>query len=81
MAEEKPKENGLVNLAMWLIGITAAIAVLIWVGAMIIGMIAIFPYGLIGLVGLAGIAIMVFVVIRDRITSKEDDHYSKNVDQ
>jgi apolipoprotein N-acyltransferase len=82
MSKEKPgHENGLVKLAMWLIGFTAAVGALFWAGAMIIGMITLFPYGLIGLIGLAALAIMVFVVIRDRINSKEDDYYSKNVDQ
>lgn len=82
MTEKQPrKENGLVNFAMWLIGFTVAVGVLIWGGAIVIGMIALMPYGLVGLIGLAGIAIMVFVVIRDRMTNKEDDYYSKNVDQ
>lgn len=82
MSEQKPgKEDGLVNVAMWLVGITAAIGVLVWAGVVLIGIISFLPWGLVGLVGFAGLAIMIFVVIRDRITSREDDYYSKNVDQ
>ena len=79
--EQRKKENGLVNLAMWLVGITAAVMVLGWAGAIVVGMVMFLPWGLLGLAGFAGIAIMVFVVIRDRMNSKEDDYYSKNVDQ
>lgn len=81
MVDQPKKENGLVGLAMWLVGFAVAVGVLVWAGVIAMGMVVLFPYGIVGLIGLAGLAIMVFVVIRDRLTSKEDDHYSKNVDQ
>jgi hypothetical protein len=56
-----------------------AIVALIWIGAMIYGMVAAFPVGLIGLVAILGIGFLLAKVVKDRITNKEDDHYSKNV--
>lgn len=56
-----------------------AIVAVIWMGAMIYGMVSAFPEGLIGLVAILGIGFLLAKVIRDRIANKEDDHYSKNV--
>ena len=53
----------------------------LWLIAMIAGMIAAFPFGLIGLVALLGIGLLFIKVVKDRLNSKEDDYYSKNVDQ
>ena len=49
--------------------------------ALIIGMIAAFPYGLIGLFILSGFALLFIKAIKDRLENKEDDYYSKNVDK
>lgn len=53
----------------------------LWLLAMIFGLIAAFPIGLIGFLGLIAIGLLFFKVVRDRIGSEEDDYYSKNVDR
>ena len=58
-----------------------AIVALIWIIALFIGMIAAFPYGLIGLVAIFGVGLLFAKVIKDRLENKEDDHYSDNVEQ
>jgi len=58
-----------------------AIVVIIWIIAMIVGLIIAFPFGLIGLVAILGLGLLLIKVITDRMKNKEDDHYSKNVDK
>jgi hypothetical protein len=58
-----------------------AIVALIWIVALFIGMIAAFPYGIIGLIAIVGIGFLFIKVIKDRLENKEDDHYSDNVQQ
>jgi hypothetical protein len=60
--------------------ILLALAVL-WILGIVVGMIAAFPAGLIGLVALLGIGLLFTKVLKDRLSSKEDEYYSKNVDQ
>ncbi|MCP4639069.1 MAG: hypothetical protein GY851_01475 [bacterium] len=57
------------------------IVVVCWLVAMVIGMIAAFPFGLIGLIGLAGFGLLFIKVLSQRLKSSEDDYYSKNVDK
>ena len=52
-----------------------------WLIAILAGMIAAFPFGLIGLVVILGIGFLFAKVIKDRLENKEDDYYSKNVDK
>lgn len=52
-----------------------------WLVAMLVGMITIFPFGIIGLVAILGIGLLFAKVVKDRLSSKEDDHYSKNVEK
>lgn len=52
-----------------------------WLIAMLVGMIAAFPFGIIGLVAIIGIGLLFAKVVKDRLSSKEDDHYSKNVEK
>lgn len=54
---------------------------LLWLLAMTAGLIVAFPYGLLGLLGMLAIGLLFAKVIRERITSKEDEHYSKTVDK
>lgn len=54
---------------------------LLWLVAMLTGMIIAFPYGLLGLVALAGIGTLFMKVLKERLTNKEDDYYSKNVER
>lgn len=48
---------------------------------MIVGLIAILPYGLVGLVALTGGGLLLAKVIKDRLTSEEDTYYDKNIQQ
>ena len=52
-----------------------------WLVAMLVGMISTFPVGIIGFIAILGVGFLFAKVIRDRLTSKEDDHYSKTVDK
>lgn len=53
----------------------------VWLYAMIRGMIALLPYGIIGLVALAGVGLLLAKVVKDRVENTEDDYYSKNVER
>ncbi|MCK4913102.1 MAG: hypothetical protein KAS69_00705 [Planctomycetes bacterium] len=57
------------------------IVVACWLIAILIGMISVFPFGIIGLIAIAGIGFLFARVVRDRLASKEDDHYTKNIDK
>ena len=54
---------------------------LLWIVGMVAGMIVAFPYGIIGLVVLAGFGLLFAKVLKERLVSKEDDYYSKNIQQ
>lgn len=60
-----------------LLGIVAACLLI----AMLAGMIAAFPFGIIGLLAIIGVGFLFAKVIKDRLSNKEDDYYSKNVDK
>lgn len=53
----------------------------IWLIAMVIGMVAAFPVGIIGLVAIIGVGFLLAKVIRDRLANKEDDYYSKHINK
>jgi hypothetical protein len=57
-----------------------AVAVL-YIVAMLVGMIAAFPFGLIGLVVFIGVGVLLLKVVKERINNKEDSYYSKHVDR
>lgn len=65
------------NIGYFLLVIVA----LCWLAAVFAGMIAAFPYGIIGFVAIAGFGFLFVKIIKDRLTSKEDDYYSNNVEQ
>jgi len=58
-----------------------AIVAACWLAAVLFGAIAALPYGLIGLFAISGIGILFIKVLRERLSNKEDDYYSKNVDR
>lgn len=60
-----------------LLGIVAALYIL----AMIVGMVAVFPYGLVGLIAITAIGVLFIKVLKERLQNKEDDYYSKKVDK
>jgi len=55
------------------------IVFLIYLVAIFVGLVAAFPWGLIGLIAIAGIGLLFMKVITERIGNKEDDYYDKNV--
>ena len=57
-----------------------AIVALVWITVVIAGLVMAFPWGLIGLIGILGLGILLIKVLADRLSNKEDDHYSNNVD-
>ncbi len=61
--------------------ILLSVIAIAWILGIIAGMIAAFPFGLIGLIVLSGIGFLFAKVVKDRINNKEDDYYSKNVDK
>jgi hypothetical protein len=54
---------------------------LAYVTALIVGMIALFPFGLVGLLALGGVGCLLIHIIAERVRNKEDDYYDKNVKQ
>jgi ABC-type uncharacterized transport system permease subunit len=54
---------------------------LLYLLAIFVGMIASFPYGLLGLFGIVGIGALLIKVMKERLNNKEDDYYSKNIDR
>lgn len=61
--------------------ILLGILAVLYVVAMLVGMFAAFPYGLIGLLALTGIGVLFIKVIKERLANKEDDHYSNSVEK
>lgn len=57
------------------------IVALCYLVAMLIGMVAAFPFGLIGLVAIVGVGALFIKVLKERRENVEDDHYSKTVDK
>ncbi len=54
---------------------------LVYMLAMFVGMLAVFPFGLIGLVLLLGVGSLFFKVLKERAANKEDDYYAEKVDK
>lgn len=57
------------------------IVAICYVIAMFVGMVAAFPFGLIGLVAIVGVGALFIKVIKERLANAEDDHYAKTVDK
>ena len=49
--------------------------------SIIIGLVAVFPWGILGLLAIGGIGLLLIKVIGERLRNREDTYYSKNVDQ
>ena len=45
------------------------------------GLIAAFPWGVVGLIAIVGFGLLLIRVLRDRLSSQEDDYYSKHVER
>jgi hypothetical protein len=57
------------------------IVAVVWLLGMLAGMFIAWPYGIIGLIAFVGIGLLFIKVLRERLASKEDSHYSKNVER
>jgi hypothetical protein len=69
--------DGLEKIAYTLLGFVS----LLYLVVMVAGLIAAFPWGIVGLIAIVGVGLLLIKVIRERIRNSEDDYYSKNVDQ
>ena len=58
-----------------------AFLAIIYLVFIVIGMVSIWPFGIIGMVVLVGFVIIFGWIVKDRLNNKEDDYYSKNVDK
>jgi hypothetical protein len=52
-----------------------------WLIGMLIGMIVAFPFGIIMLLGIVGVGLLFIKVLKERLSNKEDDYYSRTVDK
>ena len=52
-----------------------------WLIAMIAGMIATFPAGIIGLVVILALGLLFAKAIKERLATRKDDRYSKDVEK
>ena len=68
------------NYEKWGYSLLSIIAV-VYLIAMFVGMIAAFPFGLLGLILMAGIGVLLVKVVKERMRNKEDDYYSKEIDK
>ena len=57
------------------------IIAVLYIAAIIYGMVAALPFGILGLIGLVGIGALLIKVIRERLANRDDDYYSKNVEK
>lgn len=68
------------NYEKWGYSLLAIIAA-IYLIVMFVGIIAAFPFGLLGLLLMGGFGILLVKVVKERLQNKEDDYYSKEVDK
>ena len=61
--------------------ILLGIVFIIYCIAIFVGLIVVFPWGIIGLIAILGIGLLFIKVLSDRLSNKEDDYYEKNVNQ
>ncbi|WP_029040029.1 hypothetical protein [Cucumibacter marinus] len=58
-----------------------AIFAVLWVVTAVTGLLTAVPYGWLGLIPIALVVGLVVTVIYQRVTNKEDNYYTKNVDK
>ncbi len=61
--------------------IFVAIVACLWAVVMVLGMVAALPWGLPGLIAFGAIGFLLWRVVSDRLSSREDDYYENNVQQ
>jgi hypothetical protein len=57
-----------------------AILLLAWVALVVSGLVLAFPFGLVGFLVIVAFGLLFIKVILERIRSKEDSYYDKNID-
>lgn len=57
------------------------ILALLWLAAIVAGMVAALPFGLIGLAVLLAVGLLLIKVIKERLSNSEDNYYDKEVDK
>jgi hypothetical protein len=65
------------KLALALIIVGGAVYLVV----ILLGMIALFPWGLVGLAVIGVVGFIFIQVLRQRLNSAEDDYYERNVDK
>ena len=55
------------------------VAAAVYVGVLITGMIALWPFGILGLAVLGFLGLIMGMVVLQRLGDKEGEHYSRNV--
>ena len=61
--------------------ILLSVVAIAWLIVILVGMVAAWPYGIVGFVVLIGLGFLFAQVVKERLENKEDDYYSKNVEQ
>ena len=54
---------------------------LAWFIGILVGFIAAWPFGIFGLIGITAFGLLFVKALTDRLANKEDDYYSKNIQQ
>ena len=57
------------------------IVAICWLIAIVAGMIVAFPFGIIGLVVIIGFGLLFVKALSDRLSSRKNDRYSKDVEK
>ena len=60
------------------------VAAVVWLGIVLYEStldLEFWPHGLLGMLAIIGFGFLLVKALSDRLSNKEDDHYSKNVDQ
>lgn len=68
----------MIENAVYVVLGTLAVAYLL---AIVAGLIAVWPWGVIGLIVLAAVGVLFVKALHDRLNNPEDDYYSRNVDK
>ncbi len=55
------------------------VVAILWLIGMIAGMVAAFPFGILGLVVIFAVGLLFIKVLKQRLENKEDDYYEENV--
>lgn len=78
---DKGEPGGIVMSLDRIALILIVIGGIVYAGVILVGMIAFFPFGLIGLVVFGVLAFIFIQVVRQRLANAEDDYYERNVDK